>query len=121
MPQHSTRPTEPRTWDEPSNGPDPRQLALPFDRPISATPWPETTTKPDVSPRETDLKSGVGSVHRPKRLRTAQRHRWDGHRCRACGLVREGQNGRFFGHSRFITSDGEVMKVPGDCPGNPRP
>jgi hypothetical protein len=120
MPQHSTRPTEGRSWDHPSNEVDPRQLPLPFERTISGTRWPETATSGAPNALEIDLKSAVMQVHGPKRPRKAQRHRWEGHRCRQCGLTREGQNGRFFGHHRFITPDGEIMRVPGDCPGNPR-
>jgi hypothetical protein len=33
--------------------------------------------------------------------------------------MRNGQNGRFSGHAQYVTTDGEIMKVPGDCPGNP--
>lgn len=69
---------------------------------------------------EPALKSAVRQVHRPKRLRTAARHRWDGHKCRQCGLIREGTAGRFSGQRKFITADGEIMAVAGDCPGNPR-
>lgn len=121
MPHDSTRPDRPRTWDHPSNEVDPRQLPLPFERSISATGWPETATHGHLPAAETGLKSGMQAVQRPKRPRKAARHRWDGHRCRQCGMTRDGSNGRFFGHDRFITADGEIMRVPGDCPGNPRP
>lgn len=120
MPQHSTRPTEPRTWDHPSNGEDPRQLALPFDGTISGNRWTETATRDPLPAAETALKSEVRQVHGPKPPRKAARHRWDGHRCQLCGLTREGRDGRFFGHRSFTTPDGEIMRVPGDCPGNPK-
>lgn len=120
MPQHSTRPDRPQTWDHPSNGEDPRQLPLPFGGTISTTRGTETATSGESKRLETDLKSGVESVQRPKRLRTAARHRWEGHRCRQCGMTREGRPDRFFKHSRFITADGEILRAPGDCPGNPR-
>lgn len=115
MPQHSTRPDGPQTWVQPSNEADPRQLPLPFERSISAMRWPETATSERPPASETGLKSPAGQVHGPKRLRTAARHRWDGHRCRQCGLTREGQDARFTGHFRYTTTEGH----PGDCPGNP--
>lgn len=35
-------------------------------------------------------------------------------------MTRDGQNARFTGHHRFVTVDGEILRHPGDCPGNPR-
>lgn len=118
MPQHSTKPTGPQTWDHPSNAVDPRQLALPFEGTISSNRWPESSNNDPQTIPETAPKSCVQQVQRPKTLRTAARHRWEGQRCRQCGLFREGTPGRFTGH-RFITPDGEIMKLAGDCPGNP--
>jgi hypothetical protein len=117
MPRHSTRPTGPQTWDHPSNEVDPRQLPLPFEGSISSSEWPEATTQTASNRLEIDLKSSVDQVHRPNPARKAARHRWEGHRCTQCGLTRNGQNGRFSGHSEYVTPDGEIMKVPGDCPG----
>lgn len=116
MPQHSTRFDRSRIDPQPSNETDPRQLPLPFSGLDSGVNGPSSGT----NAVETDLKSGPGSVHRPKRLRTAQRHRWQGHTCGLCGMTRDGGNGRFFGHSRFTKPDGQILRNPGDCPGNPK-
>jgi hypothetical protein len=96
---------------------DPRQLPLPFEGSISPSPWPETATQQGAKRLENALKSTENQVHRPNSPRKAARHRWEGHRCTQCGLTRNGKNGRFSGHSEYQTTDGEIMKVPGDCPG----